>query len=58
MRDDVVLIEAADGVAVSFSKALMLEAARPSAANATVKREEVAARRAAVQQRGRAGKQG
>lgn len=42
-----------DGFAVAFGEGLALEAARSGAANAAVAPEEVEARRAAVQQRGR-----
>jgi enoyl-CoA hydratase len=47
-----------DGFAVSFGEGMAIEAARSSAANAAVAPEEVAARRAAVQQRGRDNTQG
>lgn len=42
-----------DGYAISFGEGMALEAARSSAANRTVAPEEVEARRAAVQARGR-----
>ncbi|TAD83377.1 MAG: enoyl-CoA hydratase [Sphingomonadales bacterium] len=42
-----------DGYAASFGEGLVLEAQRSSAANAAVAPEEVEARRAAVQERGR-----
>ncbi len=42
-----------DGFAMSFGEGLALEAARSSAANSAVAPEEVEARRAAVQERGR-----
>ncbi|MFL0669936.1 MAG: enoyl-CoA hydratase [Erythrobacter sp.] len=47
-----------DGFAVSFGEGMAIEAARSSAANAAVAPEEVAARRAAVQQRGQDKTQG
>jgi enoyl-CoA hydratase len=47
-----------EGFALSFAEGLALEAARSSAANAAVAPQEVEARRAAVQQRGRSHSQG
>ena len=42
-----------DGFAVSFREGMAIEAGRSGAANSQVSPEEVEARRAAVQQRGR-----
>jgi enoyl-CoA hydratase len=47
-----------DGFAVSFAEGMALEAARSGAANSAIAPEDVEARRAAVQQRGRASAQG